>query len=281
MEKRPRPNRGKKANIPIIIAASLFTMAMQSACGSRANVNFIVAGSTSVQPYAEILTEDYAHIHPDKIIDVQGGGSSAGIEAVISGTADIGMSSRALKDGESWLWSAEIAKDGLSVIVHPDNPVSDLSPEDVRAIYSGDIRDWGELGGARSEIHLITREEGSGTRGAFEDLVMDRLEIAPKAIVQDSNGAVKQLVKDDVKSIGFISMGLVDHTVKALRLGGAEPTRENVASGRYSLYRPFLFVVKGEPEGMAKQFIDYVLSGEGQRQLSAEGLIIMEESSRQ
>jgi len=255
--------------------ALLAVLAPLSACGGRSRANFIVAGSTSVQPYAEILSEDYAHIYPDRIIDVQGGGSSAGIRAVISGAADIGMSSRYLKEDEAYLWSAEIAKDGLAVIVHPDNPVSDLTLDGVRAVYSGEAGGWDALGGAASGIHLITREEGSGTRDVFESLVMAGLEITPRAIVQDSNGAVKQLVSNDRNAIGFISLGLVDGTVKALRLGGVEASHENVASGAYSLYRPFLFITDGEPADLAKEFIDYTLSGEGRRILTNEGLITL------
>jgi len=248
-------------------------------CGCQQGEGVIVAGSTSVQPYAEVLEEDYALLHPDSLIDIQGGGSSAGITAVESGTADIGMSSRMLKDEESHLWSVEIAKDGLAIIIHPDNQVGDLTLEQVRGIYAGDIVNWSELGGSDARIHVIAREEGSGTRSAFEDLVMDEdSRITPRAIVQNSNGAVRMLVSDDKYAVGFISLGLVDHLqgmkpVKALRLDGVEPSRENVINGTYSLYRPFLFVCDGEPSGEAKNFIDFVMSPEGQDILVAEGLI--------
>ena len=243
------------------------------ACGSRHETGIIVAGSTSVQPYAEVLAEDYALLFPKSEIDVQGGGSSAGITAAISGTADIGMSSRSLTEKEQGLWSCEIAKDGLAVIIHPDNPVQNLTLKQVCDIYAARITAWDALGGSKAKIHIIAREEGSGTRSAFDSLVMGKDEINPKAIVQDSNGAVRQLVSDDVNSIGFISLGLVDQTVKALPLDGISPTRENVINGSYSLYRPFLFVANSEPAGLAKQFVDFTLSEEGQRILVHEGLI--------
>jgi len=244
-----------------------------TACGNKWESHVTVSGSTSVQPYIEILAEEYAFLYPEKIIDVQGGGSSAGIMAVESGIADIGMSSRLLKDDEQHLWVIEIAKDGLAMIIHPDNPVTNLSLEQVRGIYTGEIASWGELGGAYAKIHIIAREEGSGTRSAFEDLVMGDDRISPRSIVQSSNGAVRQLVSGDPLSIGFVSLGLVDHTVKAVRLNGVAATRENVMNGSYSLYRPFLFVAKEEPTGYSAQFIDFVLSPEGKQHLMNEGLI--------
>jgi len=256
----------------LIAAAALVFL---PACGARSGHAVIIAGSTSVQPYAEILAEAFAHVH-DGEIDVQGGGSSAGITAAESGTADIGMSSRALKESEAGLWSVEIAKDGLAVVVHPSNPVADLTLEEVRFIYAQDVSNWSSLGGRDAKIHIITREEGSGSRSAFEDLVMGGREISPKAIVQASNGAVRQLVSDDPNAIGFISLGLVEEgekPVKALRLQGVAATRENVVNGTYALFRPFLFVAQKEPEGLAMDFIEFILSPEGRRILTAEGLV--------
>jgi len=258
----------------IIAAAILSVIGSMFSCGDNSD-SVIAAGSTSVQPYAEILAEKYMLLYPGSVIDVQGGGSSAGIEAAETGTADIGMSSRALTDDENGrLWSVEIAKDGLAVIVNPKNPVKNLTLEQVRDIYANKITDWSEVGGNNAKIHVITREEGSGTRSAFTDLIMDKQQITPKAIVQDSNGAVRQLVSSDPNSIGFISLGLVDKTiVKAVELNGIEATAANVINGTYNFSRPFLFVSKGEPEGIAKQFIDFTLSPEGQQMLVNEGLI--------
>jgi phosphate transport system substrate-binding protein len=249
------------------------SVSLTSACSRQSEASLIVAGSTSVQPYAEILAEEYAILNPASVIDIQGGGSSAGIAAAKSGTADIGMSSRSLKDEEKNLWSIEIAKDGLGIIVNPTNPIQNLTLDQIRRIYSSEITNWSDIGGSNSKIHVITREEGSGTRGAFVDLVMEKTEITPKAIVQDSNGAVKQLVKDDPDAIGFISLGLVDEAVKALQLEGIAATQENILNGSYSLSRPFLFVSLSQPSGQIKQFIDFILSAEGQKILSNEGLI--------
>jgi len=254
----------------------LVSVCLLTACGGRQSAAFVIAGSTSVQPYVEILAEHYAQVYPEGIIDVQGGGSSAGIQAVESETADIGMSSRSLRESEQHLWVIEIAKDGLAIIIHPDNPVMSLTADQIRGIYAADHTNWDEFGGPDANIHIITREEGSGTRSAFEELVMGDRRITPKAIVQGSNGAVRQLVTDDPHSIGFISLGLVDtgeRPVKALRIDGVAASRSNVLNGDYSLYRSFLFVSKERPAENVMHFIDFIRSPEGQRILAEEGLI--------
>ena len=264
--------------IGLVILSLFLATGLMSACSSedvKAH-SIIVAGSTSVQPFAEILAEEYMRLHPDVTIDIQGGGSSAGIKAAISKTANIGMSSRDLKGDEVSLWSAEIARDGLAVVVHPSNPLDGLVLADVQKIYEASVTNWSQLGGPSDKIHVFTREEGSGTRDAFSHLVMADVEITPKAMVQDSNGAVRQLVADDPAAIGYISMGLVNEKVKALTLDGVAATSEHIFDGSYKLSRPFLFVSNGEPAGEASQFIDFVLSEEGQKILSAEGLVTLE-----
>jgi len=271
----------KTALIPTILLAVCFL----TACGGRGDSSaaFIIAGSTSVQPYVEVLVEEYAVLRPDMLIDVQGGGSSAGIQAVESHTADIGMSSRNLRDTERDLWSIEIAKDALAIIINPNNPLItpenpevSLSLEEIRRIYAAEYVNWNQLGGPDARIHIITREEGSGTRSAFEELVMGEQRITPRAIVQDSNGSVRQLVSGDPFSIGFISLGLVnvgERPVKAFRIDGVAATLNNVLNGDYLLFRSFLFVSLERPTGNVMQFIDFIRSPEGQKIMSDEGLI--------
>jgi phosphate transport system substrate-binding protein len=266
-----RPIKRIRMAVSMLILA--LTMSLLSSCSFSPKAGIVVAGSTSVQPFAEILAEEYMILHPDISIDIQGGGSAAGIMAAESGTADIGMSSRALKEAEKTLWYVEIAKDGLAVIVHASNPIQTLTLDQVRSIYTAKITEWSQVGGSKAKIHVITREEGSGTRSAFEDLVMSKTRITPRAIVQDSNGAVRQLVADDPNAIGFISLGLVNEKVKALQLGGIAATVENVRNNSYGLSRPFLYMTKGEPVGQIKEFIDFTLSAEGQKILAADGLI--------
>lgn len=241
---------------------------------TRESVALTVAGSTSVQPFVEILAEEYAARNPGKIaVNVQGGGSSAGVRAALAGTADIGMLSRELAPGEESLTPLTIAKDAIAVVVHPSNPVQGLTAEEVRAVFAGRIICWSQLGGPEDPIHVVSREEGSGTRGAFDDLIMHHEDVLPRAIVQDSNGSVRETVAGDKRALGYISLGLVNERVKALKIDGIAPTAENSSSGRYGLVRPFLFVVKGEARQAARDFVDFVMSDQGQSILVAEGLI--------
>lgn len=266
-------NTKHKVGRVVKIGLALLLAGLLSACGEKKEAMLIVAGSTSVQPFAEALAEHYMVLHKEIEVDVQGGGSSAGVMSAKTNTADIGMSSRNLKEEELNLWHVEIARDGLAVIVNPKNNVTDLTLKQVRDIYTGAISNWSQLGGKDAKIHIIAREEGSGTRSAFEDLVMDENEISPRAIVQDSNGTVRQLVADDPNAIGFVSLGLVDATVIALKLDGVSATRENVLNQTYNLSRPFIFITSEEPDGETKKFIDFVLSEEGKRILNDEGLV--------
>jgi phosphate transport system substrate-binding protein len=232
-----------------------------------------VAGSTSVQPFAEKLAEEFMAERPEFNINIQGGGSSAGVRAAQTGAAQIGMSSRNLKDAEKDLYETVIAYDGIAVIVHRDNPLRALSREEVAGIFAGDYPNWRQIGGADGTIHFVAREEGSGTRGAFEKMVMGDRDISLRALVQASNGAVREIVARDPGSIGYISLGLVDERVKALAVDGAEATRDSIIAKKYKLVRPFLFLTREEPVGTAKDFIDFIMGPEGQELLSAEGLI--------
>ena len=258
--------------ITICLILSILSLTQFSSCSRNSN-SVIIAGSTSVQPFAEVLAEAYMALHPKIKIDVQGGGSAAGILATKSGTTDIGMSSRTLAGDETSLWSIEIARDGLAIVINPDNPINNLTLEQVRGIYSGETNNWSILGWKKSQIHVFTREDGSGTRSSFESLVMGKIEIMPGALVENSNGAIRQLVADDPYAIGFISLGLVDKTVKALELNGVAATREHVIDGTYNLSRPFLFLTLKEPTGLVKDFIDFALSEKGKEILNSQGLV--------
>ncbi len=241
----------------------------------RQQAGVTVAGSTSVEPFAELLAEEYMLQHPQSHIYVQGGGSTAGIEAVRSRAAHIGMSSRSLIGEEKDLYAVTIAKDAIAVIVHPNNPVEDLSLNQIRQVFSGKIKNWSEVGGLSHPIVLVTREEGSGTREAFQKMVMQKAEISLEALVQDSNGAIRQVVAGDPNAIGYISLGLVNEKVKALKVSGVEPNLKNIVSGRYGLVRPFLFVFNGSPKGEANSFLEFVLSPEAQELLQKEGLVMI------
>ena len=239
----------------------------------RSKAGITVAGSTSVEPFAELLAEEYMLHHPHSHIYVQGGGSTAGIEAVMSQTANVGMSSRNLIGDEKKLYSVTIARDAIAIIVNPKNPVQDISLDQIRHIFSGKIKNWKELGGASHPIVLVTREEGSGTREAFQKFVMGKEDISLEALVQDSNGAVRQVVASNQNGIGYISLGLVNDQVRALKISGVEPNLADIEKGKYTLVRPFLFVFNDEPTGEAKSFLEFVLSPLAQKLLLKEGLV--------
>ncbi len=224
-----------------------------------------IAGSTSVQPLSEELVKAFMAENNKVRINVAGGGSGAGVKAAAAGTADIGASSRELKEEEKNVKEYVIALDGIAIIVHKDNPVNDLSQEDIKKIFAGEITNWSELGGEDGAIHVYNREDGSGTRGAFTELIMGKeVSITDKAIIQNSTGAVRTAVAGDKTGIGYISLGGINEEIKALKVDGVEATVENIKTKTYKIYRPFLYLTQKEPEGVVKAYIDWVLSLEGQ-----------------
>ncbi len=232
-----------------------------------------IAGSTSVMPFTEKLAEHFMIEKPTFIVNVQSGGSTAGIQACMNRTVGIGMSSRDLKGEEKKLNEITICLDGIAMIIHPDNPVNSLTLGQVRDIFSGKITSWKQLGWLDRHVDAVTREEGSGTRGAFEDLIMNKKEIDDGIMVQDSNGSVKEVVATDPYAIGYVSLGMVDERVAAVTIDGVKPTVAAIKNKQYKIVRPFLYLTMGKPEGDVQIFISYVLSKDGQELLKKEGLI--------
>ena len=226
-----------------------------------------------MQPFIEKLAEHFAEKNPEININVQGGGSTAGIQAVLNGTCAVGASSRNLKPSERGIDIITIALDGIAVIVHSGNPIDDLTIEQVRDIFAGKIRNWKELGGFDKEIIPVTREEGSGTRASFEEMIMGEVAISDACLVQDSNGAVREIIATTLEGVGYISVGLVDAREKAIAINGIKPTLANLITEKYRFSRPFLLLLCEEPAPDIKKFIAYVLSPEGQDILAKSGLI--------
>ncbi|MDS1029770.1 phosphate ABC transporter substrate-binding protein [Bacillota bacterium LX-D] len=247
---------------------------------SEEKTTITVAGSTSVQPVAQELADAFMETHQNITINVQGGGSGVGIESASNGAADIGTSSRELKPEEKPLKEFAIAKDGIAIVVNPQNSLTDISKDQLQKIYAGEITNWKDINGKDAPIAVITREESSGTRGAFQELVMGKdaqgneIPIVNSAIVQNGTGAVKQGVATNANAIGFISLGAIDDTVKAVSIDQVKPSKETVLAGTYKLQRPFLFLTKEEPTGAVKEFIDFVLSPEGQNIVGKEFIAV-------
>jgi phosphate transport system substrate-binding protein len=252
-----------------LMAAILVAVAIAfTGCPGGLTGKITEAGSTTVQPLAEELANAFMAEHPDVGITIQGGGSSVGVKSASDGTVDIGAASRELKPEEKTLGLVEhvLARDGIAIVTHPSQTVSGLTKEQVKQIFAGEITNWSEVGGSDATINVVSREEGSGTRAAFEEMVMgEDAVITATAILQPSNGAVRTTVAGDPDSIGFLSFGYLDSSVKSLSIDGVAGTVENAKNGSYPIVRPLLLLTKGEATGLVKQFIDYCLSDEGQQ----------------
>ena len=236
-----------------------------------------MVGSTSMEKLANALSEAFMEKYPDVTVTAEFVGSGAGVEAVTNGTADIGNSSRSLKDEEKAAGVVEnvVAIDGIAVCVDPANEVANLTKEQLTNIYNGTVTNWKEVGGADEPIIVIGREAGSGTRGAFEELV-DLVDGCKYANELDSTGAVIAKVASTPGAIGYASLDALDDSVKALSLEGVEATAENIKAGNYFLSRPFVMATKGEiseQNDLVQAWFDYVMGDEGQQIASEVGLI--------
>ena len=253
------------------------TAAEEEAAPADLEGSITMAGSTSMEKFANALAESFMEVYPNVTVQAEFTGSSAGIEAVLAGQCDIGNSSRNLTEDEIAKGAAEniVAIDGIAIVTDAANTVSDLTKDQLIAIYSGETTNWSDLGGADQPIVVVGREAGSGTRGAFEEIL--GLEDACKyANELDSTGAVMAKVASTPGSIGYVSLDVLDDTVKALTLEGVEANEENIKSGDYFLSRPFVMATKGaieEQSELIQALFDYVYSEEGDALIQDVGLI--------
>ena len=257
------------------VAASSEVASTETTAGLSGSISMV--GSTSMEKLANALSEAFMEEYPEVTVTAEFVGSGAGIEAVTNGTADIGNSSRSLKDEEKAAGVVEnvVAIDGIAVCVDPANEVADLTKEQLTNIYNGTVTNWKEVGGADEPIIVIGREAGSGTRGAFEELV-DLKDACKYANELDSTGAVIAKVASTPGAIGYASLDALDDSVKALSLEGVEATAENIKAGNYFLSRPFVMATKGEiseQNDLVQAWFDFVLGDEGQQVASEVGLI--------
>ena len=237
-----------------------------------------LAGSTSMEKLCEAMSESFMETYPEVTVTVEYTGSGAGLESLASGSVDIGNSSRHLKDEEVAGGAVEnvVAIDGIAVIVDPANSVSDIPADKLAAIYKGEITNWSELGGNDEAIVVIGRESGSGTRDAFEELleVKDACKYAQEL---DSTGGVKAKVAATPGAIGYVSLDVVDESIKAVSIDSVEPTEANIIAGDYLLSRPFVMATNGEisaQNDLVKGWFDYISSDAGKDVIKSAGLII-------
>lgn len=236
-----------------------------------------MVGSTSMEKFANALSEVFMEKYPDVTVQAEFVGSGAGIEAVSNGSADIGNSSRNLTEDEKAKGIAEniVAIDGIAVVVDPANTVADLTKQQLTDIYAGTVTNWSEVGGSNSPIVVVGREAGSGTRSAFEE-ILELEDACAYSSELDSTGAVMARVASTPGAIGYVSLDVLDDTVKAVSLEGTEPTAENIKAGSYFLSRPFVMATNGEiseQSDLVQALFDFVYSDEGDQVLEAVGLI--------
>lgn len=270
-----QPSTAESSASESTVAASSEVASTETTADLSGSISMV--GSTSMEKLANALSEAFMEEYPDVTVTAEFVGSGAGIEAVTNGTADIGNSSRSLKDEEKAAGVVEnvVAIDGIAVCVDPANEVADLTKEQLTNIYNGTVTNWKEVGGADEPIIVIGREAGSGTRGAFEELV-DLKDACKYANELDSTGAVIAKVASTPGAIGYASLDALDDSVKALSLEGVEATAENIKAGNYFLSRPFVMATKGEiseQNDLVQAWFDFVLGDEGQQIASEVGLI--------
>lgn len=265
-------------------AAMVFGLA---ACGSAATEEtadlsgtISMAGSTSMEKLANAVAESFMAKYPGVTVTAEFTGSSAGIEAVTAGSVDIGNSSRTLKDEEKEAGAVEniVAIDGIAVVTDPANTVSGLTKDQLISVYKGEVKNWSELGGEDAPIVVIGREAGSGTRGAFEEL-LGLEDACAYASELDSTGAVIAKVAATPGAIGYVSLDALDDTVKAFALDDVEATAENIKAGNYFLSRPFVMATKGEISEQSEavqELFKYLASDEGKQVISGVGLITVD-----
>lgn len=269
-----------KKKIVALLCGAVMVSGLAVGCGSGGSsegdtAKITISGSTSVGPTMEVLAEAYQK-NNDVKIEVQQPGSSAGIKNTIDGTSDLGMSSRDLKDEETAdVEGTQIAIDGIAVVTNKANKVKDLKVDQVKDIFTGKITNWKEVGGEDAPIVVISREEGSGTRDGFQDILgFESEELTKDATISDGSGNVKSTVEGNENAIAYISFGYLDDTLNDLKIDGVEANDENVVAGKYPISRPFLVVNKKDAmTDNAKAFVDFIMSEEGQNIISEEGFI--------
>jgi phosphate transport system substrate-binding protein len=261
----------KKIILLIAIIVLLFFLFNPGSSSHRIDI----IGSTSVQPIAEELATVYSKDNPNLLINVQGGGSGMGIRSIQQKIADIGISSKKLYDEDNEnITKLELGYEGIVICVNHENNISNLSKQQLKDIFSGKINNWQDVGGSDCEIHVLTRESGSGTLTSFNEIVMNGDKIKSDAITQSSTNAIEQTVANDEKAIGYVSYTTVSDSVKKLlSIDGVEISDETIANGSYALTRPYLLLIHDHENKYVKDFLSWVFSPEGIELLKHEKII--------
>lgn len=265
-----------KKKIIYTVLTGVFTLALLAGCTNSGGGSVSTDGSTSMEKVVGVLGEAFQNENKNITFTYNPAGSGSGIQAVQEGRCDIGLSSRLLKQEEldSGLTETVLAYDGIAIVVHLDNPVPDLDVETIAKLYTGEITNWRDVGGADAEVVLIGREAGSGTRDGFESITGT----AEKCLYRQeltSTGDVITAVSQNPNAIGYASLASVSDSVKALPVGGIAPTEETVRDGSYAIQRPFVLVTKtdGKLSDAAQKFFDFALDPKNAELISKAGVV--------
>lgn len=261
-----------------LISAFLFIMAIGASLYAK---DLTMSGSTTVFPIAQRAAEVYMDGNPDTYISVRGGGSGVGISDIIMGRVDMANASRAIKTGEIKQAKENgvnpigtvIANDGIAIIVNPACGLTDITKEQVKKIFTGEISNWKQLGGESMPIVAISRDVASGTFEVFKELVLKGSKVKDDALLLASNNAVASNVADTPGAIGYVGFGFLSDKVKALKVEGVQPSEETVNNKTYSISRPLYIYTNGAPKGEIKNFIDFILSEDGRKIVKETGYI--------
>lgn len=256
------------------LAGTAFAGAYDAFQGMKGTIK--ISGGTAHIPVMQALAKEIMTRYPDIRITVAGGGSGVGIKQVGEGLVDIGNSGRRPTDEEIAAYNLRVhqwALDGVAVVVHPQNPVRSLSLQQVQAIFAGTVTNWKEVGGPDKAIHVLTRDEASGTREVFWEKALKKGPMAATADVVPSNGAMKTAVATDPGAIGYMSVGHMDASVAPVTLDGVTPSVETVRNGTYGVSRGLYSNTKGDPSPLVKAFLDALYSSEGRAIIEAQGFI--------
>ncbi len=250
-------------------------------CGRPDKTNIKVVGSTTVFPIALVCAVDYMNMNPDINVRVRGGGSGIGLKSLMKGDCDIATTSRVATEKEKEdagekgvkLMTKMIAMDGIVIIVHPSNRVNQLTLDQLRDIFHGRINNWSEAGGPAAPIKVYSRTTVSGTYEMVREMVLEGDDFRKDATILHSNNEILQAVQDAPYGIGYIGIGFLENSVKALPINGVLPTKESVKTGSYVLSRGLYLYTNGKPKGTVEDLIDYIVTEEGQKKVERVGYI--------
>jgi phosphate transport system substrate-binding protein len=268
----------KKSLVSVLIAGLVAAAGLTAA---YAKDKITLEGSTTVLPIAQLTAEEFMNVNTNADISVRGGGSGVGIASLIDGACDIADSSRAMKDKELQTAVARgvdpkanvIAMDGITLVVNKANPINGFTTKQIKDIYTGKLSDWSQLGAEKMKIVVVSRDSASGTFEAFGTLALGGAKVRGDALMQASNQAVASVVAKTPGAIGYVGIGYVTAEIKAIPVNDITASKETVLSGKYPFSRPLFMYTNGAPKGTSKEYIDFVLSPEGQKLVEQAGYI--------